>query len=205
MTSSWRAELVAPMSGLAWPVGAGSLLRIVDVEGGQSGDVFAVAADDLADGLSNGRTFDYGGTVRLSTGSVLYSRRSRPLLRIVEDQVGTHDFLYAPCSQEMFEIQYGATGPHPNCLENLTSSLARFGVPPATVTIAFNVFMNVVVCADGRLDIQPPVSTAGQGLTFVAERDVLVAVTACPAATCNGGDGDRPLRVEIAAPAPWTG
>ena len=202
MTLSWRDEVVTPMSGLAWPVDAGSLLRIVDVEGGQSGDVFAVAADDLADGQSNGRTFDYGGTVRLSTGSVLYSRRSRPLLRIVEDQVGTHDFLYAPCSQEMFEIQYGATGPHPNCLENLTSSLARFGVPPATVTIAFNVFMNVVVCADGRLDIRPPVSTAGQGLTFVAERDVLVAVTACPAATCNGGGGARPLRVEIATPAP---
>src|SRR5215469_2793540 len=189
MTSNWRPEVVAPMSGQAWAIGAGSLLRVVDVEGGQSGDVFAVAADDLADGLSNGRTFDYGGTVRLSTGSVLYSRRSRPLLRIVEDQVGTHDFLYAPCSQEMFQIQYGATGPHPNCLENLTSSLARFGVPPATVTIAFNVFMNVVVRPAGRLDIQPPVSTAGRGLTFVAERDVVVAVTACPAATCNGGDG----------------
>jgi uncharacterized protein len=202
MTLGWRDELVAPMSGLAWRVRAGNLLRIVDVEGGQSGDVFAVAADDLEDGLSNGRTFDYVGTVRLSTGSMLYSRRSRLLLRIVEDEVGTHDFLYAPCSQEMFEIQYGVTGPHPNCLENLTSALARFGVPPATVTIAFNVFMNVVVRPDGRLDIQPPISTAGQGLTFVAERDVLVAVTACPAATCNGGDGARPLRVGIATPAP---
>jgi uncharacterized protein len=201
MTLNWQVEVVAPMSGRAWAVEAGSLLKIVDVEGGQSGDVFAVAADDLADGLSNGRTFDYGGTVRLSAGSVLYSRRSRPLLRIVEDEVGTHDFLYAPCSQEMFEIQYGVTVPHPNCFENLTSSLARFGVPPATVTIAFNVFMNAVVGADGRLAIQPPASTAGQGLTFVAERDVLVAVTACPAATCNGGGGARPLQVEIATPA----
>ncbi|TMC09455.1 MAG: urea carboxylase-associated family protein [Chloroflexi bacterium] len=177
MRLSWRSELVAPMSGLAWSVGAGSLLRIVDVEGGQSGDVFAVAADDLTDGQSNGRTFDYGGTVRLSTGSVLYSRRSRPLVRIVEDEVGTHDFLYAPCSQEMFEIQYGVTGPHPNCFDNLAQPLA------------------------GSLDIQAPVSTAGQGLTFVAERDVLVAVTACPAPACNGGSGARPLRVEIATPA----
>ena len=82
----------------------------------------------------------------------------------------------------------------------MTSSW-RFEAPPATVTIAFNVFMNVVVRADGRLDIRPPVSTAGQGLTFVAERDVVVAVTACPAATCNGGGGTRPLRVDIATPA----
>jgi uncharacterized protein YcgI (DUF1989 family) len=194
---SMQRELVPPMSGMAWPVGAGSLLRVVDVEGGQTGDVFAVAADDLEDGLSNGRTFDYGESIRMSTGSVLYSRRSRPLLRIVEDEVGTHDFLYAPCSQEMYEIGYGVTGPHPNCWENLTTSLATFGVPAATVTTAFNVFMRVEVAPDGSLKIQPPISTAGLSVTFVAERDVLVAISACAAATANGGGGARPLGVEI--------
>jgi uncharacterized protein YcgI (DUF1989 family) len=183
---------------MAWRVSAGSFLRVVDVEGGQSGDVFAVAADDLEDGLSNGRTFDYGGTIRLSTGSRLYSRRSRPLLRIVEDEVGVHDFLYAPCSQEMFEISHGATGPHPNCFANLSTSLAAFGVPPATVTIAFNVFFNVAVGVDGRLEIRAPVSTAGQGLTFVAEQDVLVAVASCSATSGNSA-GPRPLAVEITA------
>lgn len=197
-THNWHGELVPPMSGRAWPVSVGSLVKIVDAEGSQTGDVFVVAADDLDDGLSNGRTFDYGESIRLSTGSVLYSRRSRPLLTIVEDEVGTHDFLYAPCSQEMFEIGYGVIGPHPNCWENLTTSLAAFGVPAATVTIAFNVFMNVEVDPDGSLKIRPPVSTAGQSLTFVAQRDILLAVTACAAATANGG-GARPLRVEIAA------
>lgn len=87
-------------------------------------------------GQSNGRTFDMGGTIRLSTGSSLYSRRSRPLLRIIEDEVGVHDMLYAPCSQEMFEVQHGVTGPHPNCFDNLAGPLAQFGVPSATVTIA---------------------------------------------------------------------
>ena len=33
--------------------------------------------------------------------------------------VGVHDMLYAPCSQEMFELQHGVTGPHPNCFDNL--------------------------------------------------------------------------------------
>ena len=187
------------MSGLAWPVNAGSLLRVIDVQGGQTGDVFAVAADDLHDGLSNGRTFDYGDSIRVSTGSVLYSRRSCPLLRIVEDEAGTHDFLYAPCSQEMYEIGYGVTGPHPNCWENLTTSLAAFGVPAATVTTAFNVFMRVEVGPDGGLTIQPPISTAGLSVTFVAERDVLVAVSACAAVKANGGGGARPLGVEIGA------
>jgi uncharacterized protein len=199
MTPRWQAQTVAARSGMACQLRAGSLLRVVDVEGGQSGDVFAVAADDLSDGLSNGRTFDYGGSIRLSQGSLLYSRRSRPLLRIVEDEVGVHDFLYAPCSQEMFEIEYGVTGPHPNCLENLTMPLAALGVPAATVTIAFNVFMNVAVGPDGGLTIRPPVSTAGQSLTFSAERDVLVAVAACSAPGANGGR-TRPLVVELGTP-----
>ena len=191
-------ELVAPMSGRAWRVRAGDSIKIVDVEGGQSGDVFAVAADDLSDGLSNGRSFDYGGTIRLSTGSRLYSRRSRPLLTIVEDEVGVHDFLFAPCSQEMFEISHGATGPHPNCFTNLSTALAAFGVPATTVTIAFNVFFNVVVHPDGRLEIRPPVSEAGQGTTLRAERDVLVAVASCSAASGSSGEL-RPLGVEITA------
>lgn len=175
---------------------AGSLVRVVDAEGGQTGDVFAVAADDLTDGLSNGRSFDYGESVRLSTGSVLYSRRSRPLLTIVEDQVGTHDFLYAPCSQEMYEIGYGVTGPHPNCWDNLTTALAAFGVPTGTLTIAFNVFMNVTISPEGRIEIQPPNPKPGQSVTFSAERDVIVAVTACAAAKTNGGRA-LPLTVEI--------
>lgn len=190
-----QSEVVPAMSGRAWRVSAGSLLKVVDVEGGQTGDVFAVAADDLDDGLSNGQTINYADSIRLSTGSVLYSRRSRPLLTIIEDEVGTHDFLYAPCSQAMFEIVRGASGPHPNCFDNLTASLGAFGVPATTVTVAFNVFMNVAIGEDGGLTILPPVTTAGKSLTFVAERDVLVAVTACSAASASGGR-TRSLLVE---------
>lgn len=91
MSEDWQGTEIPACSGAAWQLARGQLLRLVDVEGGQSGDLFAVTADDVADGQSNGTTFDMGGTVRLSTGSVLYSRRSRPLLRIVEDEVGVHD------------------------------------------------------------------------------------------------------------------
>jgi uncharacterized protein len=188
--------VIRPCGGDGWRLSAGQLLRITDIEGGQSGDLFAVATDDLKDGQCNGRTFDMGGTVRLTTDSVLYSRRSRPLLRIVADEVGVHDMLYAPCSQEMFEIQYGATGPHPNCLDNLTGALARYGVPATTVTIAFNFFMNVAIGVDGRLSIGAPVSTAGQSITLAAERDVFVAVTSCAAPGANGGPA-RPVGVDI--------
>jgi uncharacterized protein len=195
VAGKWQSTVIAPCSGKAWRLGAGQLLRIIDLEGGQSGDLFAVAADDVEDGQSNGRTFDMGGTIRLSTGSLLYSRRSRPLLRITDDEVGVHDMLYAPCSQEMFELQYEVTGPNPNCFDNLAGPLAEFGVPSATVTIAFNFFMNVVIGPDGRLEIRPPASAAGQSITFDAERDVIVAVTSCAAPGANAG-GARPICVD---------
>jgi len=177
------------------------LLRVTDVEGGQSGDVFLVDAVDLTDGLSNGRSFDYNGTIALTVGARLFSSRSRMLATIVHDDVGRHDFLYTPCSQEMFEIQYGVTGPHPNCYDNLTAALSGFGVPAATVTVAFNVFMCTSIAADGRLSISPPHSEPGDSIVLRAERDVLAAVTVCPAPVANGGGGARPLAVAFATPA----
>lgn len=185
-----------PGTGAAWLVDSGDRVRITDVHGGQTGDLFLVAADDLGDGLSNGRTFDYGGTLALTTGSVLHSRRSRPLARIAADDVGRHDFLYAPCSPEMYRIQYGLAE-HPNCYDNLTSALRPHGVPDATVTVAFNLFMNSRVDGSGLLHIDPPVSRAGDALTLELDRTCLVAVTACPASVANGGGGGGPLAVAL--------
>ena len=125
--SQWEVHEVAAATGGAWRVPAGGLVRVIDVEGGQSGDVFFVDAVDVTDGLSNGRSFDYNGTVSLTVGATLFSSRSRTLATIVHDDVGRHDFLYTPCSQEMFEIQYGATAPHPNCYENLTERSQAWG------------------------------------------------------------------------------
>ena len=191
-----QLERIAPMSGRAWRVGAGDVVRVVDLEGSQVADVFLVDAGDVADGLSNGRTFDYGGTLSLTVGARLYSSRSRVLATIVRDDVGAHDFLYAPCSQAMFESQYGVSEPHPNCYDNLTGALAEFGVPAATVTIPFNAFMCTSVGPDGRLTILPPRSRPGDLLELRAERDLLVAVSACSASVANGG-GARPLGVGL--------
>lgn len=189
-------QRLTPGTGAAWLVEAGGRVRITDVGGGQTGDLFLVCADDVDDGLSNGRTFDYGGTIALTTGSTLYSRRSRPLARIVTDDVGRHDFLYAPCSREMYQIQYGETD-HPNCYDNLIGALGRHGVPEQAVTVAFNFFMNSRADGAGRLHIDPPTSGAGDALTLELEQPCFVAVTACPASVANGGSGGGPLEIAV--------
>src|SRR3954470_21473428 len=100
-------QLIPAAGGAGLRLKRGEQLRIIDPQGGQSGDLMAFS-DDGRQRLSTGRTFDYGGKIYLSTGDGLWSDRSERMLTIVADDVGRHDFLYAPCSLEMYQIQYGA-------------------------------------------------------------------------------------------------
>ena len=174
----------------------GERLRIIDPQGGQSGDLVAFSQDGRQR-LSNGRTFDYNGKIYLSTDDVLWSDRSEPMLTIVADDVGRHDFLYSPCSLEMYRIQYAATGYHANCHDNLCAELRKMSIVPEPLPTAFNFFMNVEVQPDGRLVFAPPRSRAGGSLVVHAEMDLAIALSSCPASTCNGGAPPRPLAFEI--------
>src|SRR5215510_2624634 len=111
-------RIVPAGGGISLRLARGQQLRIIDTEGGQSGDLM-LFSDDGVQRLSNGRTFDYGGKIYVSTGDVLWSDRSNPMMTIVADDVGRHDFLYASCSLEMYRKQYAVTGYHANCHDNL--------------------------------------------------------------------------------------
>jgi uncharacterized protein YcgI (DUF1989 family) len=189
-------ETIAARGGIGLQLSRGQTLRLIDPLGGQSGDLMAFASGDPTEWLSNGRSFDYGGKIYFSTGDVLYSNLSRPMFTIVADDVGRHDFLYTPCSIEMYRIQYGVEGDHPNCVDNLSRALASVGATPRLMPTAFNFFMNAAVQPDGRLVISPPLSRAGDSVSLRAEMDLAIGVSACPAALCNGGRA-QPLAYEI--------
>jgi uncharacterized protein len=188
-------------SGVGLRLKRGEQLRVIDPAGGQSGDLMAFSLDGR-ERLSNGRTFDYNGKVYLSTGNVLWSDRSQPMLTIVADEVGRHDFLYAACSPEMYRIQHGVSGYHANCHDNLISALRDLGITPEPLPTPFNLFMHVDVAADGKLVFSAPRSRAGEGVVFRAEMDLAIAVTSCPASVCNGGAPPRPLAFEIILAVP---
>ncbi len=179
------SERIPPQSGRAFRLDAGELLVVVDPQGEQVADLVAFCADDLPEHLSSGRTLDYASTIRLTTGHVLYSNRSRPMLTIVRDDVGVHDFLLTPCSQQTFEIIYGVTEPHPSCFGNLANALREFGIAPDAIPVSFNIFMNVEIAADGRLAVLPPRSRAGDTIALRAEMDLIVGLTACSAEMSN--------------------
>lgn len=181
-----KVETIAPRSGVAFTLDRGQRLTIIDPQGEQVADLLAFNRHDIEEQLSSGRTLDYASKLFLTTGDAIYSNRSNVLLRIVEDDVGRHDFLLTPCSADTFRIIYGDTDPHRGCFGNLAAALAPWGVLPDRIPVAFNVFMNVRVDGDsGALTVAAPLSRAGDRLVIEAERDLLIGLTACSALQSN--------------------
>lgn len=177
---------IPPRSGTAFELKEGQLLTVFDPEGEQVSDLVAFNAHDRREYLSSGRSIDYAGRMFLSTDDILYSNRSVPMLTIVEDEVGRHDFSLTPCSRETFSIIYGDEDPHHGCQGNLEMALAPYGIGPDAIPIAFNVFMHVAVDSDsGEIKVLPPKSKPGEKTVFRAEMDLVVAMTACSAGQSN--------------------
>jgi len=191
---------IAPRSGTAFLLPAGATLKVVDPFGEQVSDFVAFNRHDMREIISNGRTFDYEETIRLTRGNRLWSNRSRPMIEIVEDTVGRHDFLLTPCSEATFRHFYPDRPVHRGCMGNLAAALAPHGVTADDIPTAFNIFMNVPVDGEsGRLRVLPPISKAGDSITLRALMDLVIGMTACSAYDSNGGTF-KPIRYGIDAP-----
>ncbi len=53
------------------------------------------------------------------------------------------------------------------------------------------------VAPDGRLSFLPPKTRAGASITLRAETDLSIALSSCPASTCNADAPTMPLAFEI--------
>ena len=188
---------IPPRSGAAFTLDRGKRLTVIDPQGEQVADLVAFRRDDLDEVISSGRTIDYASRIFLTTGDPIYSNRSNVLLRIVEDTVGRHDFLLTPCSAETFRIIYGDEHPHRGCFGNLAAALAPYGIVPDRIPVAFNVFMHVTVDGQsGEIAVRPPLSRAGDRVSFVAETDLVIGLTACSALQSNNFSF-KPIHYEI--------
>jgi uncharacterized protein YcgI (DUF1989 family) len=185
-TATIETYVIPPRSGASLRLSKGQVLTVIDPEGEQVSDLIAYNAHDTEEYISSGRSIDYASRIFLTTGDVLYSNRSNPMLTIVRDDVGRHDFSLTPCSKEMFRIIYKDEQPHHGCQGNLERAMAPYGVSPDRIPIAFNVFMNVDINSKtGEIRVLPPLSRAGDSTSFRAEMDLIVALTACSAGQSN--------------------
>ncbi|KQZ61607.1 urea carboxylase-associated protein [Sphingopyxis sp. Root1497] len=189
-------QIIAPRSGTAFPLSKGEILQVIDPDGGQVSDLLAFMHADVREAISNGRTFDYEETIQLTTGNRLWSNRSNPMLEIVEDSVGTHDFLLTPCSEATFRHFYADKPVHRGCFGNLAEALAPFGIGEDAIPVAFNIFMNVPVDTEGKLKVLPPPTAPGDFIRMRALADLVVGLTACSAYDSCGGSF-KPINYDI--------
>lgn len=179
---------IPPRSGVVFELASGQTLTVIDALGGQVADLLAISKADTREMISSGRSLDYAETIYLTTGSELYSNRSNVMLEIVADTVGRHDFLLTPCSEATFRLCYDDEAPHPGCHGNLHRALSPYGIAEDAIPVAFNCFMNVPVDGNtGRFKVSPPLSVAGDSITFQAKMDLIIGLTACSAPASNGG------------------
>jgi uncharacterized protein len=194
-------HIIKPQSGKAFSVKTNQLIKITDLEGHQTGDLFAVVEADPSEYFSAGVTIDCNGSIYMKEKDFLYSNRFNKLMQIEQDQVGTHDLLHPTCSQRMYEVHYGVDRLHPSCHQNIHDSLAEFGIAYHNLTTVFNFFMNAKVGVDGTITYHKPTPSPGRFILLRACKDLTVAITSCSVTqSAINNFSASPLRVEIMEP-----
>ena len=166
--------------GKAVSVGNGQRVKVINSRGQQVVDTWAFNADDIGEFMSMEHSRVAIGRIIPAIDDTLVTNRRRPILTLVEDNSGgIHDTLFAACDRWRYET-LGCTGYHDNCTDNLWAALAALGFVPPETPAPLNLFMNIPVVDGNRVEIRPPVSTAGSHVLLCAEMDCVVAFSACP-------------------------
>lgn len=181
--------IVQAQSGVNIPVSKGATIEIIDLEGQQVVDFFAISTTNAKEFLSAGVTIDCNESLKVSEGDVLYTNLYQKMFTILEDDVKEHDLLHPCCRPEMYEFFYQTGENHPSCLANINGELSKvLDIRKEEIT-PFNIFMYTKILPDGKISVEPPLSRPGDKIALLAEMDVLLAVAACSVSEsdCNGG------------------
>lgn len=170
---------VPAQSGAVVRLTAGLRLRIIDVEGAQVADVFAVSAHDTNEWLSVAVTRAVNWRLFPEVGQSFLSTSYQPMLTFEsDDSPGVHDMLAAPCSADMYAA-LGHRGYHPSCSDNFRVAAEGINWRPAHVPDPVNFFQCTPIDASGSFTALPAVTGPGDSVTLRAETDIYVIVTAC--------------------------
>ncbi len=190
--------VIKKQTGKAFTIRKGDKISVIDMEGSQVADLFAVNVKNHDEFFSAAVTIDCKESVKITTGDTLYSNLYNPMLSIVDDTVGTNDVLIPSCRPETYDYFYSNGDGHRNCFDNINNSLKSFGISAFKSLQPFNIFMHTTIDMSGKININLPISLPGDHITLVAEMDLIISVSACPLTEgqCNGGVS-KPIKIVI--------
>ena len=209
---------VAPRNAACFDVKAGQMFRIRSVEGPQVGDLNLWSAQDLGERFFSGKTRALHGT-HVSTGDRLWSNlpHLRAMATVVTDTLdwygidafggSVHDVIGTRCDPYTHALLSGGQYHH-CCHSNLTRALADArGLPLHEAEPHVHDVLNVFMCTGftrdtGQYFMKASPVRPGDYIDFLAEIDLLGALSACPGGDCSTTHSSdvaacHPLLVEI--------
>jgi uncharacterized protein YcgI (DUF1989 family) len=189
--SKLSEEVVAPNTGWVGELRQGQVLRITATT---TVDFVCFDRQNLRERFDQARTKVYNMKIFVSTGDKLMSKSNQHLMTIVHDgwTGGHHDLQKGTCSGSRFELArregrireyYGRDWEPPDhgCWENLSGVLATYGIAPEDVPSPFNLNQHMEIDGvTGRMEHTTRRPELGSYVELRAERDLLVAFSACP-------------------------
>ncbi|MCM3705121.1 MULTISPECIES: DUF1989 domain-containing protein [Cytobacillus] len=170
--------IIPPYEGRSALIHKGEELIIIDMEGKQVGDFVCFNYEDPSEHVSPVHMRASLSSIRLKTGDWLYSNRRRPLMQLLEDTVGKHDFFFPACDYYRYKVDFDKED-HPNCHDNIASALKKYNIHPSVIPDPINIFMNNVLDEAGDYVIAEPLSKPGDYIRLKALCDVVIACTTC--------------------------
>ncbi|RZU30974.1 DUF1989 domain-containing protein [Blastococcus saxobsidens] len=202
-TENHREIVVPRNTGWSTSVPAGRSIR---VRGWTIVDFVVFDAHDLRHRFDQARTKTNQNTLFVTAGHVLYSKSNQVMMTITEDTFeGTHDMQKGMCSRQVHELAFRKglmkesflrdisweELPDHGCWENLSRTLQPHGIAPEDIPSPLNIFQHMSIDAvSGHMTnsrLRPP-DGDGAYVTFRAEMDCLVALSACPDLSIGGRD-----------------
>ena len=176
--------LVPARTGRGVRVKKGHFLQVIDVKGGQVGDMTCAAIDGSGEFFSPTHTVFCNKKIYLEVGDYLFSEQRNPLMRIVKETVSPHNLIGPSCDRYRYIRDFDVYD-HANCRENMNDALREFPEIAATVDgmricDAMHVFMPCCVGPKGTFKAIQIQSKADDYVLLEACADVAVVISACP-------------------------
>ncbi len=172
--------IIPARTGVAFRVGKGQRLKIINTHGSQVLDTWAFSADNMFEYMSMEHTRAINNRIFPALGQTFVSADFLPMLTVIQDtSPGVHDTLMCCCSLKSYQ-RLNYPGYHDNCRDNFHAALGRVGKTLPFTPGPLNLFMNFPVSSGGDIQRDPPVSQPGDYILFGVEMDLLMVISACP-------------------------
>ena len=170
----------------------GQILRIEAKERGAVASMFGFnrANSDLFMSVHHTRVFS--NSYLLRAGMRIVTNRRRAVMVLGKDTSGRHDMLL-PASTSAFLQAKGYAG-QTGCVESVSAVIEATGLTPPKFPDPINLFMNVELHQNGRIEPLPNTTRAGDFVACRVVVDTVFIVSAC----CTGIPGnDVPGALEL--------